>query len=132
MEQATPGWSAFNGLLARHDVIRPSVIRYLPVIPERETERERKREREREIDLHEKRLKCMRAYGVSMAIQRKLRGSKKSTLDTFADKFLAYPPHRLAIDPIAVVKLMLAKNCNDFFQNRFRLLDCLRVLENGI
>ena len=39
MEQATPGWSAFNGLLARHDITRPSVIGYLPVIPASPTEK---------------------------------------------------------------------------------------------
>ena len=37
-EQKTPGWSAFNGLIARDDVIRPSTIGYLPVIPASPTE----------------------------------------------------------------------------------------------
>ena len=39
MEQATPVWSAFNGLLARHDVIWARVIGYLPVIPASPTEK---------------------------------------------------------------------------------------------
>ena len=32
-EQTTPGWSAFNASVAQSDVIRPSIIGYLPVIP---------------------------------------------------------------------------------------------------
>ena len=38
MEQTTPGWSAFNASVAQSDVIQPSRISYLPVIPASPTE----------------------------------------------------------------------------------------------
>ena len=36
--QLTPGWSAFNAALARDQLVRPSVVGYLPVIPSSPTE----------------------------------------------------------------------------------------------
>lgn len=36
--QIVPGWSAFNAALAKDEVVRPSVVGYLPVIPSSPTE----------------------------------------------------------------------------------------------
>lgn len=34
----TPGWAGFNALVSRHEIVRHSIVGYLPVIPSSPTE----------------------------------------------------------------------------------------------